>query len=31
MKTEKFYHDLLNYQFIQGMFDDTDEFFLIAA
>ncbi len=31
MRTEKCYQDLLNYQFVQGMYDDTDEFFLIAA
>lgn len=31
MKSDKFYLDLLHYQFVQGMSEEVDELMLIAA
>jgi len=31
MNLEKFYQDLLNYQFVQGEFEEVDDVVLIAA
>jgi len=31
MNYEKCYLDLLNYQYLQGAFEDLDDFLLIAA